>query len=53
MEKAKKKHPSEMTNAELAEHVFHPTVLKHARKHVDELNSGSSKPKKTSKKLST
>ena len=30
----KKKHPSKMTTDELAAHVFHPKVLKHAKKHL-------------------
>jgi hypothetical protein len=29
-----KKHPTEMTSDELAAHVFHPKVLKAAKKHV-------------------
>ncbi len=41
----KKKHPKDMTNDELAKHVFHPKVLAHAKKHVTALNSGKSKPK--------
>jgi hypothetical protein len=40
----KKKHPKEMTSDELAKHVFHPKVLKHAKKHLAELNA--EKPKK-------
>jgi hypothetical protein len=32
-----KKHPKEMTNEELAAHVFHPKVLKHAKKHLAEV----------------
>jgi len=35
----KKKHPRNMTNDELAKHVFHPEVLKHAKKHIKELNA--------------
>jgi hypothetical protein len=46
----KKKHPSTMTNSELAEHVFHPTVLKRAKAHVATLNAADAKPKKTVKK---
>jgi hypothetical protein len=49
----KKKHPSTMTNSELAEHVFHPTVLKRAKAHVAALNTPADKPKKPIKKLST
>ncbi len=37
---AKKKHPKDMTTEELAKHVFHPKVLKHAKKHVADLNAG-------------
>jgi hypothetical protein len=40
----KKKQPKDMTTDELAKHVFHPEVLKHAKKHVKELNAA--KPKK-------
>ena len=40
----KKKHPKDMTSDELAKHVFHPKVLKHAKKHIAELNAA--KPKK-------
>jgi hypothetical protein len=46
----KKKHPATMTNEELAKHVFHPTVLKHAKEHVATLNASDAKPKKTVKK---
>jgi hypothetical protein len=35
----KKKHPKDMTTDELARHVFHPEVLKHAKKHIKELNA--------------
>ncbi|MBZ5648222.1 MAG: hypothetical protein LAN37_13490 [Acidobacteriia bacterium] len=35
----KKKHPSKMTTEELAVHVFHPKVLKHAKKHLATLNA--------------
>jgi hypothetical protein len=37
--KKSEKHPKDMTNQELAEHVFHPKVLAHARKHIDKLNA--------------
>jgi len=36
---AKKKHPTEMTTEELARHVFHPKVLKAAKKHIKSLNA--------------
>ena len=35
---AKKKHPKDMTSEELARHVFHPKVLKAAKRHVKGLN---------------
>lgn len=41
---AKKKHPKDMTSDELAKHVFHPKVLKHAKERIAELNTD--KPKK-------
>ena len=44
-----KKKPSQMTNKELAKHVFHPKVLEHAKKHLEELNAApktAPKPKK-------
>ena len=34
MSKGKRKHPREMTTDELARHVFHPKVLKHAKRIV-------------------
>ena len=37
--KKPEKHPKDMTNEELAAHVFHPKVLKHAREHIDKLNA--------------
>jgi hypothetical protein len=37
--KKSKKHPKDMTNEELAAHVFHPKVLKHAKKHLAELDA--------------
>jgi hypothetical protein len=39
-----------MTNPELAEAVFHPKVLKHAREHIERLNAEAEKPKKPRKK---
>ena len=42
------KHPKDMTNKELAEHVFHPKVLAHARKHIEKLNAPKV-PKESSK----
>jgi hypothetical protein len=42
-----KKHPTEMTTEELAKHVFHPKVLKHAKEHLKALGN---KPAKSSKK---
>jgi hypothetical protein len=38
-----------MTNKELAKHVFHPEVLKQAKRHLEELNAApktAPKPKK-------
>jgi hypothetical protein len=43
-----KKHPAKMTSSELAEHVFHPKVLKAAREHIDKANSPK-KPVKSEK----
>jgi hypothetical protein len=34
-----KKHPTEMTSDELAAHVFHPKVLREAKKHIVRLNA--------------
>jgi hypothetical protein len=34
-----KKHPTEMTSEELAAHVFHPKLLKAAKKHIAGLNA--------------
>ncbi len=39
MSKKIKKHPIEMTSDELAAHVFHPKILKAAKKHIAQLNS--------------
>jgi len=44
----KQKHPKDMTTDELAKRVFHPEVLKHAKKHVKALNA--EKPKRKSVK---
>jgi hypothetical protein len=46
--KKSEKHPKDMTNQELAEHVFHPKVLAHARKHIEKLNNPQV-PKKSGK----
>jgi hypothetical protein len=42
-----KKHATEMTTEEIAQAVFHPKVLKHAKRHVKRLMAGpkSRKPK--------
>jgi hypothetical protein len=47
MPKRMKKHPIEMTGEELAAHVFHPKVLKAAKKQISVLES----PKTLSKPL--
>jgi hypothetical protein len=47
---AKSKHPSEMSNDELAAHVFHPKVLKRAKEHIERLNAGAAKTKQKPKK---
>lgn len=36
-----KKQPKDMTSDELARHVFHPKVLKAAKKHIAKLNAAS------------
>lgn len=36
-------HPSKMSNDELAAHVFHPKVLKHAKEHIERLNAEATK----------
>ena len=46
----KKKHPSKMTNNELAKHVFHPKVLEHAKKHLAELAASTKAARKPKKK---
>lgn len=44
--KKKTKHPKDMTNDELLAHVFHPKVVKHIKKHVQDLNAEKEKPSK-------
>jgi hypothetical protein len=44
------KHASKMTNPELAEAVFHPKVLAHAREHIERLNAEAKAAKKPRKK---
>ena len=44
------KHASKMTNPELAEAVFHPKVLAHAREHIERLNAEVKKSTKPRKK---
>jgi len=39
----KKKHPKDMTNDELLSHIFHPKVVKHIKKHVQELDDAKDK----------
>ena len=39
MPKKIKKHPIEMTSDELAAHVFHPKLLKAAKKHLAQANA--------------
>ncbi len=50
MPKKIKKHPIEMTSDELAAHVFHPKVLKAAKKHIERLNAPKSPAKPTRKR---
>jgi len=45
--KRSKKHPAKMTSDELAEHVFHPKLLKAAREHIERHNLP--KPPRSSK----
>jgi hypothetical protein len=33
-----KKHPKDMTTEEAIRHVFHPKIVKHLKKHVENLN---------------
>jgi hypothetical protein len=48
--KKKAKHPKDMTNDELLAHVFHPKVVEHIKKHVQDLNAEKGKrPKKANK----
>ena len=39
MKKKIRKQPKDMTTDELARHVFHPKVLREAKKHVARLNA--------------
>jgi hypothetical protein len=39
-----KKHPKDMTTEEAIRHVLHPTVVKHLKIKVKELNRASTKP---------
>ena len=48
--KQTQKHASKMTNPELAEAVFHPKVLAHAREHIERLNAEAKAPKTPRKK---
>jgi hypothetical protein len=48
MPKKFKKHPTKMSSEELARHVFHPKVLRAAKKHIAELNAPV-KPRKSAK----
>jgi hypothetical protein len=50
MPRKPKKHPIEMTSDELAAHVFHPKVLKAAKKHVAHLDAPKSREKSTRKR---
>jgi hypothetical protein len=43
----KPKYPKDMTTDEAIKHLFHPEVVKEAKRHVEELNR---KPKKESTK---
>ncbi|WAC06219.1 MAG: hypothetical protein OS130_08040 [Thermodesulfobacteriota bacterium] len=43
--KKKKKHPKDMKANEVMEHVFHPKVAKHLRKHVEKLSKEKEKSK--------
>ena len=38
MTKKNKKEPKDMTTDELARHVFHPKVLREAKKHIARMN---------------
>jgi hypothetical protein len=50
MSKKMKKHPIEMTGEELAAHVFHPKVLKAAKKHIATLDAPKAPAKSTRKR---
>jgi hypothetical protein len=50
MPKKSKKHPTEMTSDELAAHVFHPKVLRAAKKHIERLDAPKSPVKSTRKR---
>src|SRR5271166_6149439 len=41
-----RKHATEMTTEEIAQHVFHPKVLRHAKRHIARLNAPKA-PKKS------
>jgi hypothetical protein len=43
-----KKHPKDMTNDELLKHIFHPDVVEHIKKHIEEI--GKKKREKPVKK---
>jgi hypothetical protein len=45
--KKTKKHPKDMTTDEAISHIFHPDVLEHLKKHVENIGK---KKKKTVKK---
>ena len=49
MPKKIRKHPTEMTSDELAAHVFHPKVLKAAKKHIEHLDAPKPPPKRPRK----
>jgi hypothetical protein len=42
--KKKAKHPKDMTSDELITDVFHPKVVKHIKKHVQDLDAEKEKP---------
>ncbi len=45
-----KKRPIEMTSDELAAHVFHPKLLRAAKKHIEQSNAAKSPVKSTRKR---
>ena len=45
---AQRKPAREMTTHEVAASVFHPKVLKHAKRHLKRLEQGAGKPKRKS-----